>query len=135
MDKTRLMEILFVGLLFSVIADFLDVAGSSFVLWSYPVMFLPVMPPMVPVNLVYLPVMYMLIYQFFPGWKPFIVASTALAAVNSFVGEPLCVWLNIYQLNNWRHVYSFPIYILVAVVVKWATVKIQSKQGNRSGGW
>lgn len=134
-DRTRLMEILLVGCMAAIIGDFLDVAGSSFVLWSYPIMFIPVMPPMVPVNLVYLPVMYMLMYQYFTGWKSYIAASIVLAAFNSFVCEPITVWLKLYKLNNWEYIYSFPIYIAMAVFIKWVMLKIKiSESRNREKG-
>jgi len=60
----------------------------------------------------------MLIYQYFTKWKPFITANIVSAAIFTFIGEPLFVMLGIYELIKWKHIYSFPIYIILAIIFK-----------------
>jgi hypothetical protein len=34
-----------------------------------------------------------------------------LGALSSFIGLPLLSWLELYQLLNWKYIYSFPIMV------------------------
>lgn len=61
----------------------------------------------------------MFIYQYFREWKSFIIANVILAAIFTFIAEPITVWLGIYKLDNWKYIYSFPIYILKTALIKW----------------
>ncbi len=117
-DKKRLMEIVAYGFFINISASFLDVLGSEFVLWDYPVRVIPNLPRLVPIDFTVIPVVYMIVYQFFPKWKGFLIASTVVAATFSFIAEPLLVWMKLYMLNTWKYYYSFPIYIAMAVVGK-----------------
>jgi hypothetical protein len=117
-DKKRLMEIVTYGFFINISASFLDVVGSEFVLWDYPVRVIPNLPRLVPIDFTVIPVVYMLIYQYFPKWKGFLIASTGVAAIFSFIAEPLMVWMKLYMLITWKYYYSFPIYIAMAVVGK-----------------
>jgi len=103
----------------SLFSNILDVAGFALGFWRYPIMILPLLPPMIPVNLVFLPMIYMLMYQYFPKWKSFIFASIGISLLNSFVFEPILVWLELYEPVVWKHIYSLPIYIFMAVFLKW----------------
>ncbi|RKL66624.1 hypothetical protein CR203_15175 [Salipaludibacillus neizhouensis] len=47
--------------------------------------------------------------------------------------EPMTVWLEIYNLDNWRYIYSFPIYIIKAVVIKWLVDEFILKKASRDG--
>lgn len=76
LDKTRIKQIVMFGLLTSLTASILDTIGFTMGFWGYPVKLIPVNPPYFPVDFVYLPVMYMLIYQFFPHWKGFTIINT-----------------------------------------------------------
>ncbi|MDP4156135.1 MAG: hypothetical protein Q8929_10915, partial [Bacillota bacterium] len=69
-------------------------------------------------------VAHMTVYQFFRKWKSFIIANLVMAAIFTFIFEPLTVWLDIYQLDNWKYIYSFPIYVAKAVFLKWLVQRI-----------
>lgn len=125
LDKSKIIEILLYGSMVAVIVILFDVIGVSWVLWGYPTMLTPLIPPIFAIDIGHIPVIYMALYQYFPSWKSFLTAMIILAFTFSFVLEPIVVWLGIYELNNWNHIYSFPIYILIGVFFKWLIFNIK----------
>lgn len=95
----------------------LDAIGLSKGLWTYSIKVIPYTPYLEPIDWGILPVVYMLIYQYFPEWKGFIIAQITLATLYSFVGEPLLMKrLGVYLILDWKYIYSFPIYIILAII-------------------
>lgn len=129
-DRKRLLEIALYGLLVNTQAAFLDVVGSEFLLWEYPIKLIPIIPRLVPIDLIVIPVVFMLIYQRYPKWKDFLIANTIVSAIFSFIVEPLQVWMGHYKLFAWKHVYSFPIYIAIAVLGKCIINKLLAAKNN-----
>ena len=127
-DKRRIFEISTFGLLVIILATFLDVTGSELVLWNYPIRILPQIPLLFPVDFIIVPITYMLIYQHYSAWKQFLLASTIVALALAFVAEPLAVYIKQYQLISWHYVYSFPIYITLAILSKNITNRMLSLQ-------
>ncbi len=125
LDKKNIMEILTYGLMLALTTYVLDCIGSSFMLWEYPNKILPVMPPIIEIHTVHLPISYMLIYQYFTRWKPFIIALTIVSFVFAFILEPITEWLNIYEMYKWKHIYSFPFYIGLGLFFKWLIIKLK----------
>jgi hypothetical protein len=117
-DKRRIIEVLTFGLSINAISSLLDLLGTQFMLWGYPNMLMPTAPPLVEINYGVLPVAYSLLYQFYPTWKSFIIAITIMALVFSFVFEPILVWMKIYEMHHWTYIYSFPIYLVLGIIVK-----------------
>lgn len=117
-DKKRFYEIFIYGLFVLIVATFLDEVGCQLNLWEYRYDIEPLFPRLIPMNFAMLPVIYMLIYQYFPKWKSFIAANIVMGILLAYVGESIFVALKIYVLINWKHIYSFPIYILIAIVLK-----------------
>lgn len=120
-DKQRLMEIIVFGLLVNMIATFLDVAGTNYALWEYPVYTLPHLPLMIPVDYIIVPIVGMFIYQRFLKWMPFLIISVILSAFMAFACEPLAVYMKLYRLLSWRYIYSFPIYFVIYVGARLST--------------
>lgn len=120
-DKSRLMEISVYGLLIGFAAGILDTVGFSLGLWGYPTKLVPVNPPLFPVDFIYLPVLYMLILQFFRKWKVFIIANVVAAFLYAWIGEPIYRGLDIYIIYNWKMSYSIPIYIAMSLFFRWLT--------------
>lgn len=118
-DKTRLQEITLYALMTSIITLGLDEYGEELTLWSYPVDIVPIFPPLTAVDLATLPIIYSLIYQKYRSWKKFILATIIMAAVFAFILEPLLVLGKFYELHKWKYYYSFPIYIIMALTIKW----------------
>jgi hypothetical protein len=118
LDKKRIFEICVYGLMIYVFASYMDLVGSEFVWWNYPIRVIPTLPRIFPIDFSVIPTVYMLVYQYFPKWKEFIVANTIVAGIFAFAMEPLMIWMNLYTLETWKLIYSFPIYILMAVICK-----------------
>lgn len=119
-DKKRFLEIIIYGLLISIVSTLLDEVGCQLNLWEYRYDIEPLFPRLIPMNYTMLPVGYMLIYQHFAKWKSFIAASIIMAAVFAFIGEPVMAMTGIYVLLKWKHFYSFPIYLILAIIFKGA---------------
>ena len=117
-NRKRIMEITLFGLLIAAAAIFLDIAGSEYPYWEYPIRLLPITPLIFPVDFIFLPIVDMYIYQKYPGWKNFLIANIIAAAILSFIFEPLLTLFKAYHLVTWKYTYSFPIYILIAVICK-----------------
>ncbi|WP_059103430.1 CBO0543 family protein [Shouchella shacheensis] len=118
LDKKRIVEIVMYGFFIATTAIMADVVGVWLGLWHYPTTLTPVALT-VEIHKVQMPIIYMMIYQYFRTWKAFILASTVNAVVFSFLLEPLLIRLQIYETYHWKHLYSFFPYILIAVAFKY----------------
>jgi hypothetical protein len=124
-DKKRVIEISLYGALIAMIAVLLDLIGTNLMLWGYPQqVFWFLIPPLLPIDLTVMPVEHMVVYQYFRTWKSFVFALIALAAFSSFVVEPLFSWIGLYKLYTWKYLYSVPIYIVKAIIVRLAIEKL-----------
>lgn len=124
-DKKRIFEILTMGLLVTGLATVLDATGVSFLLWGYGSKIVQMIPMLIPIDYSVLPVVLMLVYQYFPKWIPYIIVNIIIATGASFVVEPLFVRMNIYHPYNWEYFYSFPIYIAIAIGFKWLVQQLK----------
>lgn len=125
-DRRRLLETVLYGVMMSLAANYLDSALSGLVLWGYPHMEFPLMYPAAWVNFGPLPIMFMLTYQFFRPWKQFVIASVVLSAITAFIVEPFEVWIKVYELYSWRYYYSFPIYVLLFLGLRWILERVKA---------
>jgi len=117
-DKKKFLEISIYGLLVITVVTFLDEVGCQLNLWEYRFDIEPLFPRLIPMNFAMFPVGYTLVYQYFPKWKSFIIANIVTGALFAFVGEPIFIAIKIYVLLGWKHIYSFPIYIVIAIALK-----------------
>ncbi|WP_163528765.1 CBO0543 family protein [Halobacillus ihumii] len=118
-DRSRLFEMITLGFFVATTAALLDSIGVIWGLWTYESKLIQMLPELLPIDYSLLPVCHMLIYQWFPRWRNFVLAHIILSAGGAFIAEPLFVWMNIYELHEWKHIYSFPIYIAIGVILKW----------------
>ena len=112
------------------IATLLDELGATLTMWVYPVKVMPILPRLITVNYLMVPIIYVLIYQYFPRWKSFVITNIILSLVFSFILEPILVWMNLYYLVTWKYIYSVPVYLFTAIVLKWFIEKIKLIQYN-----
>lgn len=117
-DKSRMPIILSYGLIIMLFVIGMDALGIAFHCWMYPIKLLPVIPHEVTIDWSMLPVYHMLIFQYFPRWRSFIIVELIGSALLAFVGEPIAERIGIYYVLNWQHIWSFPIYFLKAVIGK-----------------
>lgn len=119
-DKKRIHLILNFGLLMGIISLILDMIGLNHGAWGYPIrLYWAFIPPLLPYDLTYLPVVFMLVYQRFGNTAlQAFIAFTVTSAIISFVFEPFFEWIGVYKPYTWKHIYSFPIYIIIACFVR-----------------
>ncbi|WP_373895183.1 CBO0543 family protein [Virgibacillus sp. CBA3643] len=129
LDKTRIFEIITYGFMVTIIALVSDGLGIVLMLWEYNHTLTP-LSIVVEIHTLQMPLIYMIIYQYFNKWKTFLTAVTINAFVFAFILEPLLVWFQIYELQHWKHIYSFFPYIIIAVVFKYAINKFKQLDKN-----
>ncbi|MEG6586884.1 CBO0543 family protein [Dendrosporobacter sp. 1207_IL3150] len=131
-DKKSVFNILCYGFVIMFIVIAMDAIGIVKQRWIYPIKLIPVAPHTEAIDWGLLPVVDMLIYQYFPKWKNFIIAEVFLGAALAFLGEPFAQWLGVYTIINWKHIWSFPIYILKSILAKFIIETIAHKSQTSS---
>ncbi len=124
LDKSRLKETCLYTALGYIFALAINEYGEELILWDYPTDIIAIFPPLSSINLLMLPLVYSLTYQYFTEKRRFVWAVLIVTAVMCFVLEPLFSWGNLYQLINWKYYFSYPLFILMALLVRALTVKI-----------
>ncbi|MBN8193314.1 hypothetical protein JI667_14285 [Bacillus sp. NTK074B] len=117
-DQENKPKLLFLGLVWIIVAANLDGYGYELGLWGYPVQLIPLVPKAYLFDYALIPVVYMLLYQYYPKGKEFFFATVALSAGASFVAEPVFRWLDIYTIYHWRVWWSFIIYFLLSYMIR-----------------
>lgn len=120
-EKKNIVELSLYGIIIIFVTNTLDDLGFELSLWYYPLRIIPILSRFISIDCSLLPVIYMLIYQHFSDWKSFFWAMAIASAFFSFIAEPFMVFLGFYQLLAWKHYYSYPIYIALALACKWFT--------------
>jgi hypothetical protein len=123
-NKKRLTEIVLCAGLTGIAVLILDEFGEELTLWDYPTDVMPLFPPLTAINLACLPMIYSLVYQHFGTWRRYLWASIVMSAVFAFVFEPVLSWAGFYQLLKWKYYYGFPIYIALALLIRWTVIRI-----------
>jgi hypothetical protein len=98
-------------------------------MWDYPYKLLPFLPVW-PIDFVVVPVTFMFVYQLCGSWRSFTIAIILVSLFYCFITEPLLVKYGFYALINWNYLYSFPIYIMVALSMRWLVRLILARQGQ-----
>ncbi|MGE5405647.1 MAG: CBO0543 family protein [Candidatus Saccharibacteria bacterium] len=111
-DRKRLPEILFFGVLISLACVSSDAIGVGLKIWSYPHPFLPGVKYVFCSDFGILPVSYMMFYQHFSE-RHAILGAVLLALGCSYIGEPVYVWLGLYDPGYWRYSYTIPLYLVM----------------------
>jgi hypothetical protein len=123
-DKRHLPQIALFGAFVLIVTTTLDGLGSETLMWDYPVQVTPHFTRFIPVDFVAMPLTYMWLYQGCKTWRSFIIASVVMSLTFSFLLEPLAAWIGIYDPIHWRHIYSFPIYVAIALCLRWTVEAI-----------
>ena len=129
-DRKRILEIAVYGLHINIFSTILDMLGSQFVQWDYTMRIIPIAAAPFPYDFTILPMLFMLIYQRYSKWKDYIIAITIVSAIFTLVAEPLLVTLHMYRLFNWKYIYSFPIYIALAIFSRWLVEQFIAEQNT-----
>ena len=120
-DKKRLFEISFFGLLVNALCSILTTVGSNYNLWIYPIHIVPQFSLLFPVDYVIVPVIGMTLYQRLPNWRFFTLGSLAVSIAISFIVLPLAAYIHLYKLISWHYIYSLPIFFAIYMAAKAVT--------------
>ncbi|MBC9783769.1 hypothetical protein H1S01_04485 [Heliobacterium chlorum] len=118
-DKKRLTEICLFGMFILATSSWMDELGTELILWYYPYKTFALYPQLVPINYTVIPITFMLVYQYKKSWKTYIFTLVIIAAIYSWVAEPILNLMGIYKPINWKYSYSFPLYVLIGISHRW----------------
>jgi hypothetical protein len=123
-DKKRFNEISLAGFITAVLVFLFNTTGIEMTLWAYKAQIFGLVRTWSLFELLNISAFVMLLYQYFAEWKKYLIAVIVAGAIGSLIVQPFLVYFEIYKLVNWRNLYSFPIYIIIAVMVKFLTSKV-----------
>ncbi len=130
--REQLPELVLYGSWVMILAEALDHIGYELGYWFYPTEIAPLFPRFEEVNLSALPVIYMLVYQYFPSWKRFTIAITVTAVIFTLAAEPALIHLGLYTPLTWKPYYGLPIYIAIGLALKWLVEKTFRLAGRKT---
>ncbi|TCN19759.1 hypothetical protein EV146_11664 [Mesobacillus foraminis] len=125
-DKKRLNEIVLYGSLITIGTYTLDNIGTDLIWWEYPTKLFQMIPPLLPADLSLIPCSMMLIYQWSKNWRSFLLFNFLLSLFCTYIGEPLFIWLDYYELKDWKLIYSLLFYNIGGMLARWLVLKIFS---------
>jgi hypothetical protein len=126
-DRKRLVETATFTTIIILFIIILDEIGEEMSLWYYPIDVFFMFPPTTAVDISCMPLAYMLIFQWFRGWKSFALATAAMSLLFCLAVEPVFVRSGMYVMLKWKSIYGFPIYALIAFAAKAAVQLIRKR--------
>lgn len=129
-DPRRYLEISFFGLMASITSGIVDTVGVQLLMWTYPNSLIPGVPNYFPIDYVTIPVIFMLIYQKYPGWKAFLLTSLFISSFLSLILDPVMVWLNVYQPLSWQYYFSIPAFVFIVSFAKLITIVVMGRDSH-----
>ena len=124
LDKSKIHEISLFVFLATIASMVINAYGVELTLWNYPVNIIPIFPPLSSINLTMLPFILSILYQHFKKTKSFIIATIISSVIMCFIIEPILSLIGFYELINWQYLYSLPIYVAMAICIKFVVIKI-----------
>jgi hypothetical protein len=131
-DRKRLTELLFFVTLTSFIVSSLDAIGSNLTLWVYVYRDFPTFNRLVSVDSGTFPLLYLIMYQYVPKWSHYLLVQVLASLIFSFLFETIFQLIGILQYLSWRHIYSFPIYILIGVIMKAVVERVKKREAREN---
>ncbi|RXT00978.1 CBO0543 family protein [Ammoniphilus sp. CFH 90114] len=120
-DKARFKTIAIAGLIAMTLAVFFDDLGVNTMSWSYPYQLVRVAGRLNVIDVTVIPIMFMILYQYFSKWKGYFIALLVAGAFGGYVGEPFLKWLDLYHKLDWTKWQSALSYIGIGIMVKGIT--------------
>ena len=131
-DRKHIPQILVFGLIVALLSSFLNSSGLNLMLWSYPYRLLPFSDRMYSVSYAVIPVIFMFLHQYSPGWRPFTASLVVTAAIIAFVAQPILTAVGMYKIMNWNYFYSFLTLIFIGVISR-LTQQLVLKESSHTG--
>jgi hypothetical protein len=119
-DSTN--RLLFAGFIVMIISDILNEMGEQLGLWSYSVDIEPFSPAFITFDITLLPIVTMAFLQFKPNINP-IIKAIIYSGIATFIVQPIFAWLGIYNRQQWKDYYSFPIFIIVYFIAHFCVTR------------
>lgn len=116
LDKRRLTQILLFGSLMTVAIVTYDLTGANFGLWGYKIRLFPLIPGVFLYDYTLIPLYYMLVYQYSPNWKVFVLWDAVLGGAIGLAFFPALAALDIIRFNNWLPIYQIPAPFLFGLI-------------------
>lgn len=117
-DKKRFHEIALAGFISALITLTSDNIGVEKVLWAHPIQLLGLIRNIHELDLVVVPISYMLLFQYFVEWKKYIIAVITYALLAAYIIIPFSVWFGTYRIISWKYTYSFVVFIIMGIMIK-----------------
>lgn len=118
LDKRRAIEILLFGSYIAVSRVIFDDWGISSGRWTYTFDLLPMGYSLFLNDLTVVPLFLMLVYQYSPDWKTFLVWLLVVQGITSFALLPLFSYMGILKIYNWTYYGSFIFMLITATVMR-----------------
>lgn len=125
-DKRRLSQILLFGSLVAVGRVAMDIVGTNTVLWSYNINETPFDPSPFLHDFTLTPLALMVVYQYSPSWKKFLVWTEVATGILSFVFFPILTMFGFITFYNWNYVFSFVLITGIASLSRWVLLGVLS---------
>ncbi|MZQ86364.1 hypothetical protein GQF01_30105 [Paenibacillus sp. 5J-6] len=118
MDRKRTLSTVLTFMTGFIIVGAVDQVGKFFDLWRYPHQLIPFTENLNAVDFFVIPSIFAYMYQKFSTWKSFLIAIVVASLVISYVGEPIFVSLDMYELVRWSYWKSFFVLVGIAILMK-----------------
>jgi len=82
------------------------------------------------IEIIIIPIVFMFLYQYFSEWGEYFIALIVISAIGAFVVEPFGVLIGVYELLNWKYLYSSFVLICIGLIIKFivsSIINIQNK--------
>jgi len=128
LDKRRFTQILLFGSLMAVSSVVISIFGSNFNLWSYKSRIVPTIPSPFVYDLTIIPLYYMLVYQYSPNWKSFLMWNGVLAGIIGFGYFPALSALKVVSIENWSYFGFFAVNFSFAVIARAVVLGVMASE-------
>lgn len=112
-------RLMYAGFSVIIYASAMDTIGVLYGLWAYKWKLVPFPPSFIPWDFSLIPVAAMFMLQYNPFKLNRYIKAAIFSAGASFLVEPLFVLMDFYVPLNWKHIYSFPLTMIMYLIADW----------------
>jgi len=120
--KGSTSRLLFSGFVVIILSMLLDDIGVELNFWDYHVDIDAINPSFILWDMSVLPVVTMTFLQYKTNINP-LIKALVFAGLASFVVEPFFAWMNFYDPEKWKHLYSFPVFIIIYLLAHFCSLR------------
>lgn len=122
-DRKNALLLGFFGFNVHVWFTYIDTFFNKLGYWTYPYQLIPLITDNFGLDVSFVPIMYMLLYQWVLNHnKNYYLYFTGLCLLFAFGLKPLLVWLDFFELKNGaNYFFLFIGYVVIMLISKWIT--------------